>query len=230
MDQKTVKHGRMRKFGKILYVIVYVVLILGIALTSTMIFNKNYYITFYVDGQSMYPTLNRNGTRLIDAPRKDFGIVDHHQSMIDKIKRFDIVTAYYRSDYGEDGSLRTDGEGNIIVEKKIKRIIGLPGETISTLQRAIYVNGSELEITYTPGSGNLEVSGPVILEADEYFLIGDNWGHSSDSTKAGVGAIKKEWINGVLIAIEGTCLLEYDDEGKKVASDFKYSWPTFYKQ
>ena len=58
---------------------------------SCFIFNRYYYLSIYVDGSSMYPTLNRNR----DDSRYDFGIVDPHQSAINKIKRFDIINNYY---------------------------------------------------------------------------------------------------------------------------------------
>lgn len=224
MTTKLKKSGKYKKFVNIIYILFYFFLVVGIVATSTLLFNKYYYITFYIDGQSMYPTLNSQGTETLPAKRKDFGIVDEHRSAVNKIKRFDIVTTYYPGDY--------DGNGELLenAEKKIKRAIGLPGETISTDGREIYINGTILKLLYTPGTGSLAYTAPTSLQDDEYFLIGDNWGHSSDSTNPENGPIKKEWITGVFIATEGTCILEINEEGKKVATDFKYHWPIFYKR
>lgn len=207
---------------KVGFVILYCFLIIGVCISGGLIFHKHYYTVFYILGQSMYPTLNKDGTAVVDPLRKDFGIVDTNQYTIDRINRFDIVTTYYTTDYGTDGRL------NVGAEKKIKRIIGLPGDRVKTEAREIYINGKLLEIPFTPSSGTIYPYGPQTLLEDEYFVMGDNWGNSSDSTK--LGPVKKSMINGVLIAIEGTCLLETElGTGKLIASDFKYHWPTFYK-
>lgn len=171
----------------------------------------------------MYPTLNKEGTEVINPVRKDFGIVDTNQATINKVRRFDIVTTYYTTDYNVDGEL------NETADKKIKRIIGLPGDKVRADSRLIYINDTLLKLPFTPSTGNIFSFDPITLGKDEYFVMGDNWGNSTDSTKN--GPVKKSMINGVLIAIEGTCILDYDTStGKQVASDFKYHWPNFYKQ
>lgn len=62
----------------------------------------------------------------------------------------------------------------------VKRIIGLPGEIVSCKNGNVYINGVELdEDTYA--LGNTENIGTVLLGDDEYFVLGDNREHSSDS-------------------------------------------------
>ncbi|MEA5060989.1 MAG: signal peptidase I [Erysipelotrichaceae bacterium] len=225
MENITQPVQKESKLSKLIYALIYIVLIIGICITSGLLFHKYYFTTFYIDGQSMYPTLNRSGTETADAPRKDFGIVDTHPNTINAIKRFDIITTYYKDDYDQYGELLSGANH----EQKIKRVIGLPGDTIQTLARSIYIDGTELEIPYIPGSGTLSLSGPTVLAEDQYFVIGDNWGRSLDSTKTSVGPIQKSMIVGVLIAIEGTCIL-HKEAIDIYADDFSYSWPTFYKQ
>lgn len=226
MENITEPIQKESKISKLVYAIIYIVLIIGLCVTTGLLFHKYYYTTFYIDGQSMYPTLNRSGSETLDASRKDFGIVDTHQNAIDSIKRFDIITTYYPEDYDQYGKLLS-GENH---ELKIKRVIGLPGDTIQTQARSIYIDGTELELPFIPSSGGtLSLTGPTVLQENQYFVIGDNWGRSLDSTRSNVGPINKSMISGVLIAIEGTCIL-HREIVPFYADDFKYSWPTFYKQ
>lgn len=87
-------------------------------------------------------------------------------------------------------------------EKKeflIKRIIGLPGDTVQILSGIIYVNGEPLHDIYgitdkTEPAGLAEA--PVLLEDDEYFCLGDNRPESLDSRFEEVGRVHKKYIQG----------------------------------
>ena len=81
----------------------------------------------------------------------------------------------------------------------IKRIIGMPGETIEIDDYGtIYINGEVLEENY--GREVMITAGvasePIVLGDDEYFVLGDNRNNSSDSRTASVGNIKREDIIG----------------------------------
>ncbi len=72
----------------------------------------------------------------------------------------------------------------------IKRMIALPGETVEVKNGHIFVNGVELNEYYLPSDfvtqpGNYTSRGPVTLGQDEYFVVGDNRSHSSDSRSWG---------------------------------------------
>lgn len=73
----------------------------------------------------------------------------------------------------------------------IKRIISLPGETISLRGNAFYVNGQRLEEPYIPdntpifGGSYLRENEEVVITPGVYFVIGDNRPHSSDSREFG---------------------------------------------
>ena len=74
----------------------------------------------------------------------------------------------------------------------IKRVYGLPGETISCEGNKIYIDGKKIEDEYGVGQTlNFE---KVQLKDDEYFVLGDNRMNSKDSRN--FGPFKKEKIKG----------------------------------
>ena len=80
----------------------------------------------------------------------------------------------------------------------IKRIIGLPGETVQIADGEIYINGEVLEESY--GREVMQDAGlaaePITLGDDEYFVFGDNRNYSSDSRDPSVALIHRKEIIG----------------------------------
>lgn len=96
------------------------------------------------------------------------------------------------------------GRGDIVVfeawnqEKDfIKRIVGIPGDTIEIRDSCVYVNGSCLDEPYLD-QPTTDPIGPIILGENEYYVMGDNRGNSSDSRAYGPlprdRVIGKAWI------------------------------------
>ncbi len=148
-------------------------LYIGVVLVITFLI-----ITFvgqrtHVSGDSMKNTLY-HGDQLI---------VDKITYRFKEPVRYDIIVFPYQ--YEEDTFY-------------IKRIIGMPGETVQIVDGEILVNGEILRESYgrevirDPGAA----AEPITLGKDEYFVLGDNRNASSDSREPSVGVIHQKDIVG----------------------------------
>lgn len=83
-------------------------------------------------------------------------------------------------------------------EELVKRVIGMPGETVRLAAGKIFINGNAIDdVEGLDGpfdAGDAETD--FVLEDDEYFVLGDNRKESIDSRNALVGPVKKESIIG----------------------------------
>lgn len=149
--------------------LLYIVLI--IALTWTVVTFVGQRIE--VSGSSMETTLSD----------KDQLIVDKMTYRFRDPKRYDIVVFPYQY---QDNTYY------------IKRIIGLPGETVQILSGMVYIDGMRLDEHY--GNEIMENPGiaeePLTLGEDEYFVLGDNRNNSSDSRASDVGLIHRKDLIG----------------------------------
>ncbi len=107
--------------------------------------------------------------------------------------------------------LRDPVRGDVVIFKSpmnkeidyIKRVIGLPGDTVSLRDNAFWINGEKVEEPYlttgTPifGGSYLAEGQSVVVPPGTYFVAGDNRPHSSDSRE--FGPIAKEDFIGVAI-------------------------------
>lgn len=80
----------------------------------------------------------------------------------------------------------------------VKRVIGVPGDTVQIKDGRIYVNGTEftekVDVALIEDAGL--AADAVTLGDDEYFVLGDNRNNSEDSRYANIGNIKREYIIG----------------------------------
>lgn len=149
--------------------LLYIILIVGAAyLIVTFVGQRT-----QVSGSSMETTLS-DGDQLI---------VDKISYRFRDPKRYDIVVFPYQY------------EPNTFY---IKRIIGLPGETVQIIDGYVYIDGEQLDEHY--GNKLMKDPGiaadPVTLGDDEYFVLGDNRNNSKDSRAVNVGPIHRKDLLG----------------------------------
>lgn len=157
--QKDVKAEVMEWIKMIITVIVVVIFIDGIVLINAKIPSASMETTI-MTGDRIF------GFRLAYGLNIDLFGLKYHKKMKEP-ERFDIVIFHY-----------PDNEK----ERYIKRIIGLPGETVEIIDGKVYIDGStepldDSFLTVTP-IGNF---GPFEVPEDCYFMLGDNRNNSKDS-------------------------------------------------
>ena len=252
-----------KKLKNALSITGYLLLAFAICISGTIVFHNTYYDSVYVSGGSMAPTLTGSTITMSSSGVEveeegslvDYGIVDSHKAAINNIKRFSIVSTYFPNDYSAEGVLL--GKPN----QKIKRVIALPNETFKIEKSKLYVKrGEEFEyIPYTfdilphveSGDTSKDI-GETTLKENEYWLLGDHRAISHDCGSIDLKRpILKEYLVGVLVAIEGqatlklkSCKCEHcnktfttgvncPDCGEQLVRDFelvnkKSHWPKYY--
>lgn len=169
--QFNTKYRKRRKIiTKILSWIAMIIIAIGLAFGVV-----NYVVqTTYMTGESMKPTL-KNG-QLVFVHK----LMYHFKAP----ERFDVVV------------FETNKNNNS--HFYIKRIIGLPGETVQIMDGDVYINGKKLK--GTPFKDKIVTAGlaqdPIELGENEYFVMGDNANNSEDSRSANIGNIAGENIIG----------------------------------
>lgn len=141
-----------------------------------------------VKGYSMYPTLDEY----------DYLIINKIPYMLHEPERGDIVVfkSHLTTSEGKEKDL-------------IKRVIGIPGDTIQITEGKVFVNGQLLEEDYIDGD---YTTGELLLEVPEdmLFVMGDNRENSLDSRDKKVGAVPVDTVRGKVLVR----LFPFDKIGK----------------
>ena len=124
---------------------------------------------YVVDGDSMEPNLHTG----------QFLMVNKLIYVLIPPQRGDIIVFDYPGNPGDD---------------YVKRVIGLPGDTVIIENGDVYVNGVQLEELYVSSNTTIPSKGKWIVPADNYFVLGDNRPHSSDSRQWGM--LEEQYIVG----------------------------------
>jgi signal peptidase I len=130
-------------------------------------------VRFFVDGPSMEPSFY-TGQRVI---------VSRLNYMLENPQRGDIIVFQSPDNPGVEPPL-------------IKRVIGLPGETVKIRDTHVFINGQELDESFTNEGCSTDRcrDSERTLGPDEYFVMGDNRNHSRDSRV--FGPIKRGTVIG----------------------------------
>lgn len=112
-------------------------------------------LSYHVEGPSMKPSLNDN----------EFAIVNKISYLFQQPARGDVIVFHFPCDNNTDF---------------IKRVIGLPGDTVRTDQTHVWVNGVQLNEPYISAPSN-PTDNTWKVPADQYFVMGDNRPVSDDS-------------------------------------------------
>ena len=161
-----------------------------------------------VDGNSMYPTLHDGEFMYVsklDYGTSFFGIpftgIGTYFTVGGEPERFDVVVCNYPNRIGSNGARLNF----------VKRIVGLPGDTVEIKDGYLYVNGIQYDEPYL-AEYTAENYGPYTVPEGHYFVMGDNRNNSNDSRST--GPITRDMIVGKVEGVMWRSVpstLEYED-------------------
>jgi signal peptidase I len=143
-----------------------------LALLIALLIKTFLFQAFFIPSESMMPTLRVHDRVLVN--KLSYKLHDVH--------RGDIVV--FKAPEGSEPG----------IDDLVKRVIGLPGETVSAHGGHVYVDGERIEEPYLPDGVETSSFSAVTLEPDHYWVMGDNRDNSKDSRV--FKAIPKESIIG----------------------------------
>jgi signal peptidase I len=159
--------------GAIRSIVQWVAVILA-ALVIALAVKTFLFQAFAIPSASMEPTL-RNGDRVI---------VSKLSSDLSDLDRGDVIVFERPAHPSVDPSM----------QHLIKRIVGMPGDELSSVDGAFHVNGAPLEEPYLRTGTRTDDLTPLTVPDGHVFVMGDNRGSSGDSRK--FGAIPAELVVG----------------------------------
>jgi signal peptidase I len=129
-----------------------------------------------ITSASMEPTLLKN----------DYALFDHRIALRGRWNRGDVVLFEAPKSWQGGGEEGGEQAGSFANELLAKRIIGMPGETVSILVGHVLINGQELTgQTFLKETPEPQVTIPITLGPDQYYVMGDNRNNSDDSRNNG---------------------------------------------
>ncbi len=166
-------------------------ILLLVALVVAIIVKTFLFQSYFIPSESMRNTLEINDRVAVNKLSYVLGDIQRGQIVV-----FD--TGEGQSEPFLDALIRLIAESVGLSSPDsvvIKRVIGLPGDTIEIIDNQLFVNGAALdESAYLGPESRMANFGPVTVQDGTYFLMGDNRGRSSDSRR--IGTISEEDIIG----------------------------------
>lgn len=186
LDTQIAPSPRARQKQAIITVICILAVIILAVVCAVLI--KSYVITtFYVDGISMYPTLDGGSGALSDSERENGEVL--YLNKLAKLKRGDIVV--FRPQWG----LNDDNSISLV-----KRVIAIEGDHLQIISNVIYLNGKVLKEDYINGT-MFTPDIDIYIEQGNMFCMGDNRNSSSDCRM--FGQVSTDTVIGRCFLIKG---------------------------
>jgi signal peptidase I len=130
-----------------------------LALVIALLIKTFLFQAFYIPSESMVPTLKVH----------DRVLVNKLSYKLHPVHRDDIVV--FKAPKGSDPG----------IDDLVKRVIGLPGDSVSAHDGHIFINGKQLDESYLPKGTFTSDFSPVKIPPNSYWVMGDNRGNSKDS-------------------------------------------------
>lgn len=165
---------------KVVKEIIIWILLITLTVTLSYFITKNVFDKTSVSGRSMSPTLNEGQIIIVNKMAYYFKGPERNDVIV--YKQINKEHSYF----------------------EIKRVIGLPGESVKIKGGFIYINDKMIKEnikTEAIQNGGLAEEG-IKLDNNEYFVLGDNRNESEDSRFASIGNVLKNEIIGKAVATE----------------------------
>ena len=154
-------------------------ILIAIALVLAVIVKAFLFQAFYIPSGSMEDTLQINDRVMVNKLSFRFG----------EVKRFQVVVFDPANGDKPDESLPAKIARNVLESiglatpesDLIKRVIGLPGETVEVRNNKVFINDTAIAEPYLSKDVRMRNFGPVEVPEGEYFVMGDNRNSSQDS-------------------------------------------------
>lgn len=176
---------------KVIFEVLDYIKIILIALIITNLLNVFVFTLSQVRQSSMEPTLIENHQLIVEKLSYAFGKPKQGDIIvfIDELEVNNSISAKFKRLYEDMFSKLTRQEGHL---RLVKRVIGLPGDTIDIHDGFVFVNGVQLDEPYlSVPTAEKSLTYPLIVPENNYFCMGDNRTVSYDSRDFGCVPIEK---------------------------------------
>jgi signal peptidase I len=150
---------------------------------------------FFIPSESMLPTLEIGDRVLVNKVVYDIGEVQRGDIVVFRnphLQEPDRGPVQAFLDWLVEGlGFSSDPDRDFI-----KRVIGLPGDTVEVRNGRVYIDGDRLREPYVIDQKDPSDYGPVTVPPGKYFVMGDNRPNSSDSRSPTLGFIPEDKIVG----------------------------------